>query len=118
MNDFGALRSHLLAKSSIRYPLSHFLFLFEFPVRLVAFCSFPAMSADNEKSAAVADVQPQPQYSTEKTEQVHTVTESSEQTSQSQDQEAQQEQQPTQSRAARLFAYMKTRDFWLVLLLG
>ncbi|BCR95292.1 uncharacterized protein AKAW2_20232S [Aspergillus luchuensis] len=76
------------------------------------------MSADNEKSAAVADVQPQPQYSTEKTEQVHTVTESSEQTGQSQDQEAQQEQQPTQSRAARLFAYMKTRDFWLVLILG
>lgn len=76
------------------------------------------MSADNEKSAAVADVQPQPEYSTEKTEQVHTVTETSEQTSQPHDQEAQQEQQPTQGRAARLFAYMKTRDFWLVLILG
>ena len=77
------------------------------------------MSAENEKTSAVADVQPQPQIQGEKNEQVHTVTESPDNVSQVQEQQLQQQQQqPGQSRAARLFAYMKTRDFWIVLILG
>ncbi|PYH88481.1 DUF914-domain-containing protein [Aspergillus ellipticus CBS 707.79] len=69
---------------------------------------------ENEKTAVVAEVQPQPEYQGEKNEQAYTVTEAPENAAQASDPE----QQQPQGRAAKLFAYMKTREFWMVLFLG
>lgn len=71
----------------------------------------------NEKTAAVTEAQPQPARGAEevKNEQVHSVAESTESSDQGQAPEQEPEQQ---GRFRRMFEYMKTRDFWLVIILG
>ncbi|PYI15697.1 DUF914 domain membrane protein [Aspergillus japonicus CBS 114.51] len=69
---------------------------------------------ESEKTSAVTEVQPQPP--TEKNEQLHSVTESP--AVGSQDQPGEQQQESQEGRFRQLFRYMRTRDFWLLILLG
>lgn len=69
---------------------------------------------ESEKTSAVTEVQPQPP--TEKNEQLHSVTESP--ATGSQDQPGEQQQESQEGRFRQLFRYMRTRDFWLLILLG
>ncbi|RAL15304.1 DUF914-domain-containing protein [Aspergillus homomorphus CBS 101889] len=70
---------------------------------------------ESEKTSAMAEVQPQPTTPGEKNEQLHSVAESPELGSQGQ---AGEQQEPQQGRFRQLFSYMRTRDFWLLILLG
>lgn len=84
---------------------------------------------ESEKTTVVTNAQPQPALPEEKTpegekgQQVRSVADSAESSDRGQEpgqelqqQEGEQEKRPGQFK--RLFAYMKTRDFWLLLLLG
>lgn len=73
---------------------------------------------ENEKTAVIAEAQPQTAVpEVEKNQHVHSVAESTESSDRGQGQEQEQEQ-PTKGRWSKLFTYMKTRDFWLLLILG
>jgi solute carrier family 35, member F1/2 len=75
---------------------------------------------ENEKTAVVTESQPQSALPEvlqgEKNEQVLAVAESTESSDRGQEQQEEEGQQ--KGRFARLFTYVKTRDFWILLVLG
>jgi hypothetical protein len=118
VSDFRALRSHLLAKSPNH--ISSAVYIGYLPLVIGAtflpialpstLVQFSKMSEYYANDKEVVPARPEAAVLSGEEKQVHSVAESTDNSDR---------QEPEQKgRMARMFTYMKTRDFWLVVLIG